>query len=92
MVSHRVLLVDDEPSVVSTLKAILEYHGMQVETAISADAARRRLKFGSFDVVVTDMSMETEDAGYTVIDAAREGLCAANLRREANCAGRKGVV
>src|SRR5579872_4856803 len=68
---YRALLVDDEPSILRTLRAILENHKFQVETAPTAVAARKSLDGGSFDLVITDMSMETEDAGYRVVYAAR---------------------
>lgn len=69
---RRILLVDDELAIVLTLRAILEMNGFEVETAASAGEAEQKLKKGPFDMVITDMKMETETAGYEVIRAARQ--------------------
>src|SRR5207237_4415219 len=39
--------------------------------AASAREAEKKLKSGTYDLVITDMRMETEKAGYDVIRAAR---------------------
>ncbi len=69
---RRILLVDDELAILLTLKAILEMSGFEVETAASAQEAIGKLDGGVFHMVITDMRMETETAGYDVIRAARQ--------------------
>jgi DNA-binding response OmpR family regulator len=69
--TRRILLVDDELAILLTLRAILEMNGFEVETAASAKEAETKLKAGAFEMVITDMRMETETAGYDVIRAAR---------------------
>jgi DNA-binding NtrC family response regulator len=69
--TRRILLVDDELAILLTLKAILEMNGFEVETASSAREATQKLSAGVFAMVITDMRMETETAGYDVIRAAR---------------------
>lgn len=69
---RRILLVDDELAILLTLKALLEMHGFEVETAASAREAIEKLDAGVFQMVITDMRMETETAGYEVIQAARK--------------------
>lgn len=69
---RRILLADDELAILLTLKAILEMNGFEVETAASAKEAEQKLGAGQFDMVITDMRMETETAGYEVIRAARK--------------------
>ncbi len=69
---RRILLVDDELAILLTLKAILEMNGFEVETAASAREAIQKLEHGVFQMVITDMRMETETAGYDVIRAARQ--------------------
>jgi two-component system nitrogen regulation response regulator NtrX len=65
------LVVDDEPVIVATLGAILEQHGLEVVTASSShDAKDKLVSDGGFDLVVTDLTMETELAGYDVLAAA----------------------
>jgi DNA-binding NtrC family response regulator len=67
----RVLLVDDEPGILATLGAILELHELEVVTAPSAEGASRLLQSNRFDLVITDMKMESDTAGYKVVEAAR---------------------
>ena len=69
---RRILLVDDELAILLTLKAILEMNGFEVETAASAKEAAGKLLAHEFHMVITDMRMETETAGYEVIRLARK--------------------
>ncbi|MGB8771770.1 MAG: response regulator [Candidatus Korobacteraceae bacterium] len=69
---RRILLVDDELAILLTLRAILEMNDFEVVTASSAKEAGQKMKNGVFEMVITDMRMETETAGYDVIRAARQ--------------------
>src|SRR5438874_10910098 len=70
---RRILLVDDELATLLTLKAILEIHGFEVETESSAKEAINKLpESGPYQIVITDMRMESETAGYDVIRAAKK--------------------
>jgi DNA-binding response OmpR family regulator len=69
---RRILLVDDELAILLTLKAVLEIHGFDVETAASGREAISKLKAASYHMVITDMKMEHEKAGYDVIRAAKK--------------------
>lgn len=68
---RRILLVDDDLAVLLTLKAVLEFHGFEVETASSTAEAFARLESSSYQMVISDLRMDTEDAGLQVIMAAR---------------------
>ena len=68
----RILLVDDEVAVLLTLKAVLEISGYDVETAASAREGKHRLRTQEYDMVITDMRMESDASGAEVIKAARE--------------------
>ncbi|MBV9610456.1 MAG: response regulator [Acidobacteria bacterium] len=71
---RRILLVDDELAILLTLRAILEMNGFEVETASSAQEAIGKLTNGKsvpFHMVITDMKMEHEKAGFDVIQAAK---------------------
>lgn len=72
MVKRRILLVDDEPAILLTLKALLEIHGFDVETASSARDAKAKLRASMFHMVITDMRMESEEAGLEVARAAKK--------------------
>jgi len=70
-VKRRVLLVDDDAVVLLTLKAVLELHRFEVETATSAAEAREKLIAHEYNVVITDIRMETEQAGFDVLRLAQ---------------------
>jgi len=65
-------LVDDDVAVLLTLKAVLELNHFDVQTASSASEAIEKLASGVYDMVITDSRMETDDAGFHVIRAARQ--------------------
>ena len=68
---RRILIVDDDMAVLLTLKAVLEMHGFEVETASATSEALQKLRSGTFQMVITDARMETEDAGFEVVREAR---------------------
>ena len=68
---RRVLVVDDELSIVHTLKTVLEIYGFEVDTAISSEDAISRLKAGSYHLVISDLKMEHDTSGFDVLRAAR---------------------
>ncbi len=69
---RRILIVDDELAILLTLKAVLEMNGFEVETASSASEAVKKLDTNVFVMVITDMKMEHDTAGYDVIRAAKK--------------------
>jgi len=68
---RRLLLVDDDLAVLLTLKAVLELHGFEVDTANSSTEAFARIESGVYHMVISDLRMETEEAGLEVIRTAR---------------------
>lgn len=68
---RRILLVDDELPILLTLKAVLELHDFDVETAASAREAKSKIRANNYHMVITDMRMENERAGMEVVRAAR---------------------
>lgn len=71
MPKRKVLLVDDEVAVLLTMKAVLEISGFDVDTATSARDGRAKIRKGEYQMVITDMRMESDAAGREVIHAAR---------------------
>lgn len=69
---RRILLVDDELTILLTLKAVLELSGFEVETAASAREGRSKIKTHEYAMVITDMRMESESAGLEVVQAAKK--------------------
>lgn len=72
MTKRRILLVDDELTILLTLKAVLEISGFEVETAASAREGRTKIRTHAYDMVITDMRMESESAGLEVVQAAKK--------------------
>ena len=54
---ERILVVDDEPSVLSICRDFLETRGFDVAAASSADEAIRNFEAGKFQLVITDINM-----------------------------------
>ena len=54
---QRILLVDDEPAILQTLRILLASGGYAVETAWSSKEAWDILNQSGFDLVVTDFNM-----------------------------------
>jgi len=53
----RVLIVDDEPSILDLLTEMLSSDGMDVVTALDGEEALGRLAEESFDVIISDFRM-----------------------------------
>ncbi|MBV9480063.1 MAG: response regulator [Acidobacteria bacterium] len=71
MRKRSILIVDDEDNVLHTLRMVFENEGYEVATASSCHRALEILDDGrSFDAVLTDLNMETEDIGLEVARAA----------------------
>src|SRR6267378_1327384 len=67
----KVLVVDDEESVVVTIKAILQLDGYNVATTTSGAKARAMVREAEYDLVLTDLRLEDGD-GLDVLKAVRE--------------------
>jgi PAS domain S-box-containing protein len=66
----RVLVVDDEPEILSVLREALERSGHEVETAGSGTEGIERFRNGRFDVVLSDLGMG-DVSGWDVAKAVR---------------------
>jgi CheY-like chemotaxis protein len=69
---HRVLVVDDEPSVLFTYRMLLEEQGYEVIAALSSEEASTALAEKPFDLVLCDLSLERDRTGFEVIETARK--------------------
>jgi signal transduction histidine kinase len=67
---ESLLVVDDEENVAFTVSEVLRREGLQVETALSGEGAISRLQEREFDLVVTDLHMESVD-GISVLSEVR---------------------
>jgi signal transduction histidine kinase len=61
MATSKVLVVDDEQSVATTIKAILELDGSEVTAVTSGTEALAQIREHEFDVVLTDLRLDDLD-------------------------------
>jgi CheY-like chemotaxis protein len=67
----RVLLVDDDPTSRLTLQTVLEAGGYNVDSAASAAEAVGKLDEGVYELVLSDLQMESPRAGLQVLAHAK---------------------
>ncbi|MFN6946200.1 MAG: sigma-54-dependent transcriptional regulator [Cytophagaceae bacterium] len=67
----RILIIDDEKSIRSTLKEILEYEGYKVEEAKDGEEGFSMIKKNDYDVVLCDIKMPNMD-GMEVLEKTLE--------------------
>jgi DNA-binding NtrC family response regulator len=67
---YRILVVDDEPSVLLTYQMILEQKGYEVVGASSPEEARRALEGEKLDLLLCDLSLGQRTSGFEVIEHA----------------------
>ncbi|MEG3849844.1 response regulator [Microcoleus sp. herbarium19] len=66
--SHRVLVVDDDPALTERLKVEAEAWGLRVKIAPNISAARSRIAVSMPDVILLDLTFpETEEDGLTLL-------------------------
>ncbi len=68
---YRILVVDDEPSVLLTYQMILEQKGYEVVPAPSSEEARRALESEKLDLLLCDLSLGQKASGFEVIEHAQ---------------------
>lgn len=67
----KVLVVDDEPSIVNILSTLLSSEGYEVDTALSGEQALAYLQSNPVDVLVTDIRMDGMN-GFELITETRK--------------------
>lgn len=86
---RRVLLVDDEPTILVTLQDDLEANGYVVVAARDGPSALRLLADGSFGAVVTDLRLPGADGAVVVQAAHARDAATRILVMSADLAGRE---
>lgn len=71
LVTHKVLLVDDDDAVRAMMNATLERKGFDVVAVSSVTEALRHITTESFDVLITDLHMPNPGDGFAVVTAMR---------------------
>jgi len=67
----RVLVADDDPTLRLALQTVLQAGGYEVDSAASAAEAVRKLDEREYQLVLTDLGMESPEAGLRVLAHAR---------------------
>ncbi|KPJ76153.1 MAG: response regulator receiver protein [Deltaproteobacteria bacterium SG8_13] len=71
MKGHSILLVDDDPFILTGIGQSLETEGYRITTAESGELALELMKKTQFDLVITDLVMDRID-GIQVLKKAKE--------------------
>jgi DNA-binding response OmpR family regulator len=77
--AKRVLVVDDEPNIVMSLRFLMEREGFEVEVAPTGEAALKALDRGPADLVLLDVMMPALD-GFEVCQRIRSNPAWTNTR------------
>ena len=72
VIHAQILIVDDEPDHAETMGEALRRQGHICTIVHAASEAAEEIRYGAFDVIVTDLAMEAEDSGLQVLSEARE--------------------
>jgi len=67
----KILLVDDDVDLVETIAQALSFHGFEVEKANSARDGLKRLLEYRPDLIVLDVMMESDTAGFEAVNQIR---------------------
>jgi len=70
--SKRLLFVDDEEGIRTTLPAILQRRGFDVRVAASVAEALSEIRTHKFDVLLSDLNIGEDGNGFTVVRAMRK--------------------
>ncbi|PRD41782.1 two-component system response regulator [Phyllobacterium phragmitis] len=78
MSSQRILIAEDEPNIVESLRFILERARFEVDVVANGAAALERLRRERFSALILDIMLPGMD-GFDVLRAAREDRALASL-------------
>lgn len=72
MTAKKVLIIDDDPAILDSVKAILSGNGFDCVTALSGDEGLKLFNEEKPDIVLCDMMMEHIDEGSKVAKVIKE--------------------
>jgi two-component system nitrogen regulation response regulator NtrX len=70
----KILIVDDERAIRSTLKEILEYENHQVEEAVDGVEGWEKIRNGGFDILLSDIKMPRMDGTELLEKVLAQGI------------------
>ncbi len=68
----KILIVDDEPHILNSMKELLELEEKEVETALNGKIALELLKKESFDLIISDAKMPQMNGQDFLTEVRRE--------------------
>ncbi|MEY4328194.1 MAG: hypothetical protein RL703_13 [Pseudomonadota bacterium] len=77
--SHKILIVDDEPNIVMSLEFLLKKEGFVTETANDGDVALEKVRGFMPDLVLLDVMMPKK-SGFEVCEILRSDASLSNIR------------
>jgi len=69
--AKKVMVVDDEPDVISVLEIVLEENGFEVESFTDPIAALKNYRVGIYDLLILDIKMPKMD-GFELYDEIKK--------------------
>ncbi|MFM2286602.1 MAG: hypothetical protein RLZZ543_2099 [Bacteroidota bacterium] len=70
----KILIVDDERAIRSTLKEILEYENHQVDEAVDGAEGWEKIKSGAYDILLSDIKMPRMDGTELLEKVLAQGI------------------
>ena len=67
MGKKTILVIDDDPAILDSIKTILEFSGYNVITALTSKTGLNEFKKNKPDLVLCDMMMERIDEGIMIV-------------------------
>ena len=67
-----ILLVEDEPGILTTFQAILAQEGLSVTPVSTYVAAHEQIQEHSFDAVITELNLEGQDLGLRLASELKQ--------------------
>lgn len=77
--THKILIVDDEPNIVMSLEFLLKKEGFTIDTAGDGDAALEKVRAFSPDLILLDVMMPKK-SGFEVCEIVRSDSTLAQPR------------
>lgn len=77
--SHKILIVDDEPNIVMSLEFLLKKEGFLTETAGDGDVALEKVRSFMPDLVLLDVMMPKK-SGFEVCEILRSDAALSSIR------------
>jgi two-component system, OmpR family, alkaline phosphatase synthesis response regulator PhoP len=62
----KILIIDDDPDIVESMRVVLESKDYQVSSVNSGDEGLKKAKLIKPDLIILDVMMETMDKGFDV--------------------------